>query len=72
MTSKADELRGKLLDTCGPYEKADVLRALTEALISAIVETADTAQMAEDSAAFLTDMIRASVHRSVADNDRLN
>jgi hypothetical protein len=72
MANRSDELREKLLETCGPHQKADVLRALTEALISAIVETADTAQVAEHNAARVTDVIRANVHRAVTDEDRLN
>jgi len=55
----------------GRHEKADVLRALTEALISAIVERADTAQIAEQNAARLTGVISAEVRRAVVD-DRLN
>jgi hypothetical protein len=72
MTNKSDELRDRLLETCGPYEKMDVLRALAEALSAAIVETADTALAAKHNAAYLTDLICTHVDRSVAEDDKLN
>ena len=61
MTDKVDELRKQLLAICVAHKNADVLIALTEALISAIVETADTAEQAERTAAHIIDGIRTDV-----------
>jgi hypothetical protein len=72
MTTKSEELREQLLTICGPHEKGDVLRALTEALITAIVETADTVAQAEHNAKYIADTICSNVHRSVTDEPKLN
>ena len=62
MTDEVDELRKQLLAICAGHTSADVLIALTEALISAIVGTADTAEQAERTAAHVIDGISTDVH----------